>query len=136
MIERTLLLLKPNAVADGNIGNIIRVVEEHNFTIIALEMLEMDRELAETFYSAHQDKLFFNKLIAFMTSGKSVAMILEKDNAVTELRELSGDTDPKKAEANTIRRLYGLNVTRNGVHSSDSITNAKREIELLFQLRS
>ncbi len=132
MKEQTLLLLKPNAVISGNIGNILKIIEDNSFDILQMEMMTMDIDTAEIFYSEHQEKAFFDKLIQFMTSDRSIAIILEKENAVSDLRNICGDTDPYKAETGTIRKLYGLDVTKNAVHASDSNENATREINILF----
>lgn len=132
MKEQTLLLMKPNAITSKNIGNILKIIEDNDFRIQKMEMMTMEIDTAEIFYSEHQEKPFFDKLVSFMTSDRSVALILEKEDAVAELRNLCGDTDPEKAEPGTIRRLYGENVTRNAVHASDSIENALREIDILF----
>ncbi|MFA5498714.1 MAG: nucleoside-diphosphate kinase [Candidatus Cloacimonadia bacterium] len=132
MREKTLLLIKPDAVKSRYIGDIITHIEHNDFHISAMKMLEMTKEQANRFYNIHQEKPFFDDLIQFMTSGPIVALILEKINAVEDLRKLVGNTDPLKAEENSIRRKYGESVSRNAVHASDSVANALVEINTVF----
>ncbi|MCB5230325.1 MAG: nucleoside-diphosphate kinase [Candidatus Cloacimonas sp.] len=132
MREKTLLLIKPDAVKNRYIGDIITHIEHNSFHISAMKMLEMSTNQAKHFYNIHQEKPFFDDLIQFMTSGPIVALILEKINAVEDLRKLVGNTDPLKAEENTIRRKYGESVSRNAVHASDSVANALVEINTVF----
>ncbi len=131
-MEKTLLLIKPNATQKKLTGKILSIVEENGFDITGIKYLKMDYILAERFYEIHKDKSFYQKLISFMTSGITVAVILEKVNAVTDLRTLVGNTDPNKADIGTIRFLYADNVTANAVHASDSTENAKKEINIIF----
>lgn len=135
MLEQTLFLIKPNATEKHKIGAILKTVEENGFTIEALKMFTMDRSLAEEFYAEHTSKSFFEKLLAFMTSGKTVAAVLTCHNAVEKLRELVGNTEPKKAKPGTLRYLYGdhENMTRNAVHAADSVDHARKEIEIIFR---
>ena len=132
MKQKTLFLIKPNAVKKACIGDILRIIEENNFIIDKLLMLHMDKELAVKFYEVHFGKPFYNELVKFMTSGKIVAIVLEREDAVTYLREVVGNTDPSKAEKGTLRFLYGDSLTQNAVHASDSLESAKREINLIF----
>lgn len=135
MIERTLLLIKPDATAKGRIGAILKIIENAGFVITELKMLRMDRHMAEQIYAIHKDKSYYEKLIFFMTEGRTVAAILEKENAIHDLRSLLGNTDPAEAEEGTIRHRFGENVTSNAVHSSDSPENADIEIRIIFPER-
>lgn len=128
----TLLIIKPNAVKKHVVGEIVKVVEAAEFEILALKSFIMNDDLANDFYAEHKGKDFFTDLKNFMSSGLSIAFILEKDNAVEKLRELIGNTDPKKAAVGTIRHLYGDSVRQNAVHASDSEKSSKREINIIF----
>ena len=108
------------------------MIEENGFTIEALKLIVMDEERAHKFYDIHSKRPFFEKLTEFMTSGKTVAVILEKDDAVVNLRKLVGNTNPQKAFVGTIRYLYGKTITKNAVHASDSPENANIEIGIMF----
>jgi nucleoside-diphosphate kinase len=132
MEHTTLLLIKPNATAKNQIGEILRMVEAHGFVIDNLKLFRFDTDLAEQFYDIHQGKPFFQRLIDFMTSGKTVAVVLHRNDAVAMLRKLVGDTDHTKAAPGTIRFLFGETITVNAVHASDSPENAAREIALIF----
>ncbi len=132
MRERTLLIIKPDAVSRRVIGKIISAVEEGGFEIEDIRFLRWKREDAEGFYHVHRGKPFFEGLIKFMTSGPIVALLLERENAIKTLRKLVGPTDPIEAPPCTIRALYGTNVRRNAVHASDSPESAKFEIEFIF----
>jgi nucleoside-diphosphate kinase len=135
MEHETLLLIKPNATARNLIGEILSFVEKNGFIIEHLKMIQMTDDLAEKFYAEHQGKDFYERLINFMQSGKIVAAILHRNNAVEKLRELVGDTDFHKARLGTLRYLYAETITRNAVHASDSIEKVKREIDLIFPER-
>ena len=128
----TLLLIKPDSTAKNHVGAILKIVEDDEFIIERLKMFKMDLELAERFYEVHKGKDFYNNLIKFMTSGKIVAAVLSRKNAVLELRKIIGTTDYHKSKPETIRRIYGETITRNAVHASDSIENAKEEIIKIF----
>ncbi|HNX01455.1 MAG TPA: nucleoside-diphosphate kinase [Candidatus Cloacimonadota bacterium] len=128
----SLLLIKPNATQKHHIGDIITMVEHHGFELVEARIFTMTRDLAESFYEMHKGKPFFESLVHFMTSGRTTAVILQKQNAVEDLRKLIGDTDPSKQEWGTIRKLYADNITENAVHASDSDESAKREIGILF----
>ncbi|HPM01194.1 MAG: nucleoside-diphosphate kinase [Candidatus Cloacimonetes bacterium] len=132
MIQQTLLLIKPNATAKNVIGRIIDIAECNQFRVKQLKMFTMSQDIADQFYEMHKGKSFFQSLCDFMTSGHTVAVILEKDNAIEELRLLVGNTDPVKANPGTIRHMYGESVTVNAVHASDSEENAIREINIIF----
>ncbi|TFG43983.1 MAG: nucleoside-diphosphate kinase [Bacteroidia bacterium] len=134
MIEQTLLLIKPNATRKGHIGEIISIIEKNGYTIKQLKSFHFDRALADKFYAEHIGKEFFVRLVTFMSSGMTVAALLEKDNAVPDLRELIGDTNPEKRKAGTIRYLYADSITENAVHASDTHDHALHEINLIFPL--
>lgn len=132
MIEQTLLMIKPNATKKRHIGEIITMVEKADFEIEKIRIFIMDQALADQFYEMHRGKPFFERLEQFMCSGKTVAMVVCKDNAVEDMRLLVGDTDPDKQKEGTIRRHYADNITENAVHASDSLDSAHREIALVF----
>lgn len=132
MKEQTLLLIKPNATEKNLIGRILNRMEENHFRIKDLKLFRMDHAFAEVFYEMHIGKPFYDKLCDFMMSGVTVAAVLEKENAISDLRLLLGNTDPAKANPGTIRYLFGESVTINAVHGSDSPENAEREIKLVF----
>jgi len=132
LVERTLLMVKPDGVVRGLIGEVLKRVESKGLKIVALKMLWMDRALAEKFYSVHKGKPFFNQLVEHITSAPIVATVVEGEDAVNVVRRLIGSTDPKQAPPGTIRGDLGLSLTKNVVHASDSIESAEREIGLLF----
>ena len=132
MQEFTLLLIKPNATRKHRIGAILAKVEESGFEIEAMRLLTMDGELAAQFYAMHHGKPFYDRLVEFMTSGRTVAVALRRDYAISHLRTLVGATNPGQAAPGTIRHMYGQSVTQNAVHASDSPENANREIALMF----
>ncbi|MCF7858570.1 MAG: nucleoside-diphosphate kinase [Candidatus Cloacimonetes bacterium] len=133
MKQDTLLLIKPNSTKKNQIGEILQIVEKNGFTIERLKMFEMDSDLADAFYVEHLSKGFYEELSEFMRSGRIVAAMLNREEAVAKLRELVGDTDSTKAALGTIRAMYGKSKGENAVHASDSIKSAKREIELIFK---
>ena len=133
-IEKTLSIIKPDAVERNLVGNIIRKIEEQDLDIIEMKMLQLSENESSKFYEIHKEKPFFSKLVDYMTSGKIVIMVLEGDNAINKYRDLIGLTDPNKAKEGSIRKLYALNTTQNSVHGSDSLENAKREIEFFFNI--
>ncbi|MBM4403637.1 MAG: nucleoside-diphosphate kinase [Candidatus Cloacimonetes bacterium] len=132
MTQHTLMLIKPNAVEQHHIGQIITIVEQHGFTIRNIRMFHFNDVLAHRFYNVHEGKPFFDRLIAFMTSGDTVALLLKKENAVEELRNLIGEVEPEKRKPGTIRYQFAEGVTENAVHASDTIENAAEEIRLIF----
>ncbi len=132
MIRQSLFLIKPNAVAEGHVGDIISIVEREHFRIKAMRMFRFDKELSALFYKDHLNKEFYPRLESFMCSGDTVAMILEKENAIHDLRELMGDVIPEKRKPGSIRALYGKGITDNGAHASDCEQSAVREIKVLF----
>lgn len=131
-MQKTLLLIKPNACKHNLIGRIIDMVERNGFVVVDLKLFTMSNDIANEFYEMHQLRDFFPKLIEFMTSGNTVAVVLEKDNAIVDLRLLVGNTNPSEANPGTIRYLYGESTTINAVHASDSEENALREIDIIF----
>ena len=132
MKEMTLMIIKPDSVAAGNVGNILAQLEEAGFEICAMRMLKLIGEAAAGFYAEHTGKEFFTPLIEFMTSGAVIVAALKRENAVEELRRVIGDTDPAKAEPGTVRDLYAENKTRNAIHASDSQQSAERELNFFF----
>ncbi|MDI3503392.1 MAG: nucleoside-diphosphate kinase [Candidatus Cloacimonadota bacterium] len=132
MIEQSLFLIKPNAVSSRHVGHIITMLEEHDFAIRQMKLFRFDQELARRFYQEHLEKEFYPRLESFMCSGNTVALLLEKEHAIHELRELMGEVEPEKRKPGTIRALYGNGVTDNGAHASDSAASAIREIGIIF----
>ena len=132
MIERTLSMIKPDAVHDKHIGDILQKFEQAGLTIAGLKMMHLTRERAEAFYAEHKGKDFFERLICFMTAGPMCALILEGEDAINQNRTIMGATDPNKAAPGTLRALFAENVTINAVHGSDSPKSAKREIGFFF----
>jgi len=134
MTNRTFTMIKPDAVSNGNTGAILDKIIKGGFKIIAMKLLRLSHEKAGTFYAIHKEKPFFNELVKYMTSGPIVAAILEKDNAVEDFRKLIGNTDPKKAEAGTIRAMFAKSIDANAIHGSDSDANAKIEGDFFFSM--
>jgi nucleoside-diphosphate kinase len=128
----TFSIIKPNAVRTGKIGPILAKINEGGFEIVAMRMVKMTIPQAESFYSIHKGKPFYERLIEFMTSGPVVVMILKHENAVDEFRKLIGATDPAKADPGTIRKLFAVSVQMNAVHGSDSVENAVTEANFFF----
>ena len=131
-IEQTLSIIKPDAVAKNIIGEIYTRFEKANLKIIKAMMVQLSIEEAEGFYAVHKERPFFNDLVTFMTSGPVMIQALEGDNAVLKNRELMGATNPKEADAGTIRADFADSIDANAVHGSDSLENAKIEIEYFF----
>lgn len=130
--KMTFAIIKPDAVRAGNIGNIIQRITDNGFKIRAMKMLHMTKPIAEGFYAVHRERPFFGDLVMFMTSGPSVVLALEKDNAVQSWRDLMGPTDSTKAPKGTIRGDFGANVQENATHGSDSAENAGIELSYFF----
>ncbi len=126
------MMIKPDAVRAGNIGNILQMVNAAGFRIVAMKLTHMTKERAGQFYAVHRERPFYDELCTFMSSGPIVAAILEKENAVEAFRQLIGATDPAKAEPGTVRHRYGTNVGENAVHGSDSDENAAIESAFHF----
>ena len=131
-MERTLLIVKPDAVAQNVIGEIIRRLEEKKFRIVNLKMVRLTRRQAAEFYAVHRQRPFYNDLLDFMTSGPCVPMALERDNAVAFLREVIGSTNPEEAAEGTIRKDFATDIQNNAVHASDSLENAAKEVTFFF----
>jgi len=131
-IERTLSILKPDALQSGVIGKILSKLEEAGLKPVAMKMLRMTQEQAEGFYAVHRERPFFKSLCAYMTSGPVIVQVLEGENAVARNREVMGATDPAKAAAGTIRKLFARSIEANSVHGSDSPENARTEIAWFF----
>ena len=134
-IERTISIIKPDAVEKNVIGKIYSRFEENGLRIIAAKMKHLSEREAKEFYAVHKDRPFYKDLIEFMTSGPVVVMVLEGDDAVAKNRELMGATDPKKADKGTIRADFADSIDANAVHGSDSLENAKTEIAFFFAKR-
>lgn len=130
--NRTFTMIKPDAVAAGNIGAITKMIEEAGFKIVAMKKTHLSKETAGQFYAIHAARPFYNDLCTYMSSGAIVPMILEKANAIEDFRKLIGATDPKKAEAGTIRNLFAKSIEANAIHGSDSDANAEIEGSFFF----
>ena len=131
-LQRTLAIIKPDAVAAGNIGVIINEIEKNGFQIVALKMLQLTTSQAEGFYAVHRERPFFGNLVEFMTEGPVVTIILQKENAIVEWRNLMGATDPAKADEGTIRKKYGASLQNNATHGSDAEETAAFETRYFF----
>ena len=131
--EQTLSIIKPDAVERNLIENIKSIFTKNNLTIKEDKKIHITKEEAAEFYKVHQTKPFYDDLCSYLSSGPIVVMILEGENAVVHNRKLMGATDPKNAEENTIRKLYGISIDKNSVHGSDSVDNAKKEIKFFFK---
>jgi len=130
--NRTFTMIKPDAVGAGNIGNILAMINEKGFKVVAMKYTRLTKDQAGEFYAVHKERPFYGELVNFMSSGPIVAAILEKDNAVADFRTLIGATNPEEAEAGTIRAKYASNVGENAVHGSDSDENAQIEADFHF----
>jgi len=133
MSEVTLSLIKPDAVERNLIGKIVQIFEDNDLVIDQMKKVKVDMDFAKKFYSVHSDKPFFNDLCSYISSGPLVAMVLKGENAVQKNRDLMGATNPKDAKPGTIRNLYAISIDKNSVHGSDSVENAKIEIDLFFK---
>ena len=133
MIEKTLSIIKPDAVERNLEDKIKSFFEKNNLKILKSKKVKISREEASEFYKVHQTKPFYNDLCNYLSSGPIVVMILEGDSAVSKNRELMGATDPLKADEGTLRKMYGLSIDKNSVHGSDSVENGKIEIEFFFK---
>lgn len=131
-MERTLSIIKPDAVKKNAIGKVIDRFESNGLRIAAMRKLQLSTQNAQDFYAIHKERPFFRDLVDFMTSGPVVVLVLEGENAVRKNRELMGDTDPKKATKGTIRADFAESIDANAVHGSDSLENAKNEIAFFF----
>jgi nucleoside-diphosphate kinase len=131
-VERTLSIIKPDAVENDRIGAILAMIEGAGLHIKAVRMMHLSRPVAEGFYAVHKARPFFGELVEFMTRGPVVVSVLEGDNAIARYRELMGATDPAKATDGTIRKAHGTNVGENAVHGSDAAETAQNEIRYFF----
>ncbi len=132
MSNKTLAIIKPDAVKDNHVGEIIMMINKAGFKVKALKMIKLSEDAAKAFYEIHKDKPFYGELVEYMTSGPCVPIALEKENAVEDYRKLIGATDPAKAAEGTVRKLYARSVQFNAVHGSDSDENATKEIAFFF----
>ena len=132
-IEKTLSIIKPDAVERNLVEKIKDIFSKNKLNILDTKKLHITKDEASEFYKVHQSKPFYNDLCTYLSSGPIVVMVLEGENAVASYRKLMGATNPKDAEENTIRKLYGISIDKNSVHGSDSPINAKKEIEFFFK---
>ena len=132
-LEQTLSIIKPDAVERNLVEEIKNIFKKNNLNIIESKKIKITKDEASEFYKVHQTKPFFNDLCEYLSSGPIVVMVLAGDNAVLKNRELMGATDPKKAEEGTLRKMYGISIDKNSVHGSDSVENAKIEIDFFFK---
>ena len=132
-LEQTLSIIKPDAVERNLESKIKNFFEKNNLKIIKSKKVEVIKEEAEEFYKIHQTKPFYNDLCNYLSSGPIIVMILEGKEAISQNRKLMGATDPKKAEEGTLRKMYGISIDKNSVHGSDSLENAKKEIDFFFK---
>jgi len=131
-METTLAILKPDAVGAGNAGKILAHLEDKGFTLRGLKILRLTAAQAREFYAVHKERPFYDSLVAFMTSGPVIPVALEREDAVSFLREVMGATDSEQAEPGTLRNLYGTNIEKNAIHGSDSPENAAAELRFFF----
>ena len=131
-VERTLSIIKPDAVEQNNVGNIVAMIQKAGLEIRGMRMLHLTRPQAEGFYAVHRERPFFGELVDFMTRGPVVVSALEADDAVARYRRLMGATNPAEADDGTIRKLYGTDVGENACHGSDSVENGKIEVAYFF----
>ena len=131
-LERTLSIIKPDAVERGLETKIKKIFLDNKLNIVDSKKIQISKEEAEKFYKVHQTKPFYEKLCSYLSSGPIIAIILDGENAIQKNRDLMGATDPKKAKDGTIRKLYGISIDKNSVHGSDSPENAKTEIDFFF----
>ena len=131
-MERTLMIIKPDAVKGRHIGHIVSFLEKENFNLLGLRMVQLSTAQAQDFYAVHKERPFYNDLVSYMTSGKVVVIALEGENAVARMRAIIGATNPKDAAEGTIRKDFALSIGENSVHGSDSLENAAIEIAYFF----
>jgi nucleoside-diphosphate kinase len=133
-MERTFAIVKPDAVASGYTGQILSMIEQAGFRVRGLKMLRLSKQQAEAFYEVHKERPFYGGLVQFMTEGPVVVMVLERENAIKQWRELMGATNPEKAAEGTIRKKFATSVERNATHGSDAPETAGVEIPFFFSL--
>ena len=131
-VEKTLMLIKPDAIQDHHVGSIISLIEREGFTLLGMKMFTFTHNLAEQFYKIHEAKSFFPVLMDYITSGPCIAILLKREEAVSYLRKIMGATNPVEADEGTIRKRFAVDKTRNAVHGSDSLQSAAKEIALIF----
>lgn len=131
-MERTLVMIKPDAVERNLIGKIISIFEENGLKVVALKKIKLSKDQAKAFYIVHKEKPFYESLTDYMSSGPIIAMVLEGEDAIQKVREIMGATDPKEAKEGTIRKLFGIDKEKNSVHGSDSPESAAKEIPFFF----
>jgi nucleoside-diphosphate kinase len=131
-LERTLTIIKPDGVEQGNVGDIIQILEHNRFKIKGAKMLHLSETTAAGFYAVHRNRGFFKDLVRYMSSGPVMVMVLEAENAVARLRELMGATDPAKAAEGTIRKRFATSIEKNVIHGSDSVENSRSETSYFF----
>ena len=131
-MQKTFSIIKPDAVAAGQAGNILRLLEQNGFRIVALRMVKLSQPQAEGFYAVHRERPFFGGLVKFMTEGPVIVMALERADAVTRLREVMGATNPANAAEGTIRKLFAESIERNAIHGSDAPETAAQELRYFF----
>lgn len=131
-IERTLAIIKPDAVAAGYTGRILARLEDEGFRIVSLKKVSLSRAQARAFYAVHRERPFYESLVRFMTSGPVVPIVLERENAIAELRAVMGATNSREAATGTLRNLYGTNIERNAIHGSDAPATAAAEQSFFF----
>ena len=133
MSEKTLCIIKPDAVENNFVDQINEMIESKGLSILKSKKTNISSEIAKQFYAEHSEKPFFNELVDFITSGPAVVQILEGDSCISSYRSLMGATNPEEAEEGTIRKKYGISIDKNSVHGSDSVENAKIEIDFFFK---
>ncbi len=132
MTERTFSIIKPDAVAAGQAGQILSMIEQAGFRVLALRMTRLTEKQAQGFYAVHRERPFFPGLVKFMTEGPIIVMALERENAIAGLREVMGATNPEKADPGTIRKEFATNIERNCIHGSDAPETAEVELRFFF----
>jgi nucleoside-diphosphate kinase len=131
-MEKTLVLIKPDAFGKNHCGDILKRYEDEGLKIVAAKVMQMDEKIAAIHYAEHVEKPFYPELVKFMTSAPLMALVLGGENVISRVREINGATNPAKADEGTIRKLYAESVTKNAVHASDSPESAAREIKIFF----
>ena len=133
MIERTLSIIKPDAVAAGHYGQILAMIESAGFRLLGVRMLRLRREQAQEFYAVHRGKAFYDSLVGFMTEGPVIVLALEREDAIAKLREVMGATNPANAAGGTIRKQFAASIERNAIHGSDAPETAATELRFFFR---
>ena len=133
-IEQTFAIIKPDAVASGHTGQILRMIEQAGFRVRAMKMTRISKQQAEGFYDVHRERPFFQGLVTFMTEGPVVVLVLERENAIKHWREVMGATNPEKAAEGTVRKKFAQSIERNSVHGSDAVETAAVEIPFFFSM--